>query len=70
MASPHSPSLQPRRSASVSDTADHLKTNTVWSDEQEARLQHCQAELEKAQKRWSASQDLWIEEVLQLVFDL
>ena len=62
MASPHSLPLQPSRSASISDSADYL-TSLSWTEEQEARLQHCKAELERAQKRWSASQDLWIGEV-------
>ena len=66
MASPDSLSLQPSRSNSVSDSADHLNPTSVWSEEQEVRLRHCQAELERAQKRWSESQDLWIGEVQDL----
>ncbi|KAL6715257.1 hypothetical protein ACLMJK_007521 [Lecanora helva] len=55
-------SEQPSRSTSISHVADHLIRSATWSDDQEARLQHCEAELAKAQRRWSESQDLWIGE--------
>lgn len=35
----------------------------TWTPAQEQRLLHVQYELREAQKRWSESQDLWLEEV-------
>ncbi|KAL9638384.1 MAG: hypothetical protein Q9164_001591 [Protoblastenia rupestris] len=34
----------------------------IWTDTQQDRLLAVQAELKKAQKRWSASQEQWLEE--------
>ena len=53
-----------------SEEGDKQDANTAtpdsepsWTPEMEERLVFVQAELEKAQKRWSPSQELWIKEV-------
>ncbi|KAK0514196.1 hypothetical protein JMJ35_002813 [Cladonia borealis] len=51
--------LQLQRSISSSTISTSPPT---WTPAQESRLLHCQTELHSAQKRWSASQELWIEE--------
>ncbi|KAL9129340.1 MAG: hypothetical protein Q9217_002178 [Psora testacea] len=47
----------PRRGSAGAATAAVL-----WTDAQEERLIFVQSELKKAQKRWSSSQDIWLEE--------
>ena len=74
-ASPSSPLTRPTTSSSR-DISEFPKgelsrrrsegsatTPMVWTDTQQDRLLVVQAELKKAQKRWSASQEQWLEEV-------
>ncbi|KAL8799864.1 MAG: hypothetical protein Q9182_005571 [Xanthomendoza sp. 2 TL-2023] len=64
MAQPPPPSMPPQDRAPISDSVaeDHL----IWTEEKEERLVYVQAQLAKAQRRWSEEQVLWIDEVHHL----
>ena len=42
----------------------------LWADAQEERLVYVRAELKKAQRRWSESQEIWLKEVRLLYYIL
>ncbi|KAL9098585.1 MAG: hypothetical protein Q9163_005782 [Psora crenata] len=42
-------------------------TTSLWTDSHEDRLVLVQSELKKAQKRWSASQEIWLDEEHRLL---
>ena len=66
MAAPVSPiplSRQISHITTASSDKDNIIFTTKWTEEQETRLLYCQTELKGAQRRWSESQELWIEEV-------
>jgi hypothetical protein len=62
-ARPTSLSRQISHTTTASSDKDNIAYATEWTEEQERRLLYCQSELKGAQRRWSESQELWIEEV-------
>ncbi|KAL2042347.1 hypothetical protein N7G274_004836 [Stereocaulon virgatum] len=66
-ARPTSLSRQISHTTTASDK-DIIASITEWTEEQERRLLYCQSELKGAQRRWSESQELWIEEYNTLTF--
>jgi len=62
MASPTAISPQ-TSSTSPTSTAEYPDYITPWDENLEARLQYNKKELGASQKRWSESQELWLDEV-------